>query len=439
MSMDKIERITTTSGDQLNIISKGSVREFITLQKKDPEFRLFFDTLNYDSKFRQLMLSRGLIHILDIPVVGKTYIPILYQETRIKNEGEIAAIATEAKRDKIKGEITLEKIFESARPEIEELIVRFQERYNLMSNEMGVFSKMTSIIGGSDDNIKIGMFLQLGFSYIFERERLKRIKSMGEDFVMDDAIPICLSVAGVIKLDLLEAGRKHKQNILDNAGISEEIYNNIVKRLLVEIKVLNPFISIFWCENHLENPYSIYIVGHKISPDVRCPICQSPLSEGSFLFFSPNIMRSLRQSDGLLPIYVGYKLEKEDCAWADKVYIEGDKTDIEKDFLFKTSKMDGYGLIECKAFSGDVPQRTITSQLEGSLIQLKNQIEGYEKKMIRITKAYLVVNYDLSGLEKKELIDSILSDAKFAQLKKYNTRILGIDNIDTILEEKVKL
>lgn len=175
-------------------------------------------------------------------------------------------------------------------------------------------------------------------------------------------------------------------NLLTKSGLSFDEYLNILDDLyryhLIENKN-----TIFWCENcSIESPLFTQQYG-RIAPSKisrsKCLNCNKPQSYGSIFSLNHVIKEAILSKDGLLPVYLGWLLEKVEIDYE----VGGYSGKYENDFIVKKSI-----LVECKMFKAEKDAMAVKSEIDSSLSQINRHIKELNSNGIKIQQAYLLWN-----------------------------------------------
>ena len=214
-------------------------------------------------------------------------------------------------------------------------------------------------------------------------------------------------------------------NVLSKSGLSFEDYLDILNELhrnqLIENKS-----TILWCEScSLESPsYSQY--QGRIAPskttDTKCLNCDRTQSHASIYSLDSTLKDSIFSKDGLLAVYFGWLLKKEDIEF-DEGSFSGK---YENDFLIKKSI-----LVECKMFKSEKDLVAKRSEMINSFSQIEKHIKQLDSEGTGIKQAYFLWNRrdNEKALQKK-------LQSKYKELfEKYELKIVCPDEIEETIEE----
>jgi len=219
------------------------------------------------------------------------------------------------------------------------------------------------------------------------------------------------------------------RNILNKSGLSFKEYLSVLDELYRH-RLIDNKNTIFWCENcSLENPsfteYNGRIAPSKISK-YKCINCNKLQSYGSIFSFNDILKEAILSKDGLLSVYFGWLLEKEEIEYKVGEY----SGKYENDFILKKSI-----LVECKMFKSDKDALAIRSEMDSSLSQIKKHINEMTSQGIEIKQAYLLWN---RNIEEKEI--QMKLQVKYKDLfEKYGFDVIYPDEIEEFVNEiKIK-
>jgi hypothetical protein len=213
--------------------------------------------------------------------------------------------------------------------------------------------------------------------------------------------------------------------ILTKTFVELKDYINILDDLFMNELIENKS-TVFWCENcSLESPsYSEY--HGRIAPSIiiknKCLKCGRTLSYSAIFSLNEVLKDAIFSKDGFLAVYFGWLLEKENIPFTVSEY----SLEYENDFIINNDT-----LVECKMFKSEKDKLAINSELENSLVQIKDHIYSLNESSKRIEHAYLIWNrYE----NPTELISRFV--AKYRELfKKYNFRVSGPEEIEDLISK----
>jgi len=245
------------------------------------------------------------------------------------------------------------------------------------------------------------------------------------DSAAGEIIPTLLSVVDMSKSWFINLGLEIRENIITASAIDEDRYEKIIEKLENHYEVIEPFISLYWCEN---NHGSFYTIGLHMKG--ICPSCGNDLLKCTLYHFKPNIVKLLRADEGLIKSLTMFLVDESGLLWLPDAYLEGEARDTEKDVLIETGDKK-YAAIEVKNYAKDVPLRTKKSNIDKMMSQALKHLQKYKEKNIYLEKMYLVFNYHYD----KELQDHVkknLDLPKFSDLNQVEFEVFGIDTIKNI-------
>ena len=412
--------IRNKEGITLPVISPNRKLENLHKKIKDTlEIRTFFEMIDEDKDALRLLTN----HYSTLSPFEKFNLPLLFSISSTAN----LPFEIMAKKETAKAEHTIERIVEKSKPKIEELIDKFKLRFGLLFKELEAEGEIIQIEEEREQQILSMIISQIIIREIGDEERILKILKMFEDFVIDDVVAVGFSFIDSMKNEILIIGNEHKVKSLRASNIKDSGYENIIKKLISDFKIIKPLLSIYWCENKNHEHFSFYMTSHSINPTIKCPICNKKLSNGTFYYFVPQVNYLLRQKEGLIYSLIMWTLDKSALPWNHSLYLDGESKDLEKDFIVEIDENE-YCLIEVKSFATDVPERTKKSNIKNCLTQLLKQIDSYEGKGISICKVILVTNYSKdSKLDK--IVNELASSKKYGRIKQYDFELIGWNNL----------
>jgi hypothetical protein len=267
-------------------------------------------------------------------------------------------------------------------------------------------------------------------------EKILELIKVFEDFVIDDVAPVGLALVDSLKKEFIDFGMKHGEKIISGSKLDERSYENTINKLKTKYKVINPLLSIFWCENEEHEHYSFFMFSHSTVPKIKCPICSKSLSSGTFYYFIPEINYLLRGEEGLIQTITMYIIDKTGRQWLPGVYLTDITNDTEKDIVIQTGEQK-YSIVEIKSLATDVASRTKEENIKQLMNQALKHLSSYNEHNIDLETIYLVSNYIIDK-EIEQMVSDLLSQKKFADLKKVKLKIIGLNNINELNELKLE-
>ncbi|MCZ7406639.1 MAG: hypothetical protein O8C67_17155, partial [Candidatus Methanoperedens sp.] len=214
-------------------------------------------------------------------------------------------------------------------------------------------------------------------------------------------------------------------NLLAKSGLSFSEYLKILDDLY-RYRLIENKDTIFWCENcSIENPsYTQHkgrIAPSKISRS-KCLNCNKSQSYGSIFSLNQVLKEAILSKDGLLPVYFGWLLEKEEIEYEVGEYSGG----YENDFIIKKSI-----LVECKMFKAEKDAVAVRSEIDSSLSQIKKHINKLNSEGFEIQQAYLLWNRNNNEEELQMKLQTRYNEL----FKKYGFKIICPDKIEDIVNK----
>lgn len=245
------------------------------------------------------------------------------------------------------------------------------------------------------------------------------------DSAAGEIIPTLLSVVDMSKSWFINLGLEIRENIVTASDIDEEKYEKIIEKLENHYEVIEPFISLYWCET---NHGSFYTIGSHMNG--TCPNCGRDMLKCTLYHFKPNIVKLLRADEGLIKCLTMFLVDESGLLWLPDAYLEGEAKDTEKDVLIEIGDKK-YAIIEVKNYAKDVPLRTKKSNIDKMMSQALKHLKKYKDKNIFPEKMYLVFNYHY-GKELQDHVKKNLALSKFSYLHHVEFEVYGIDTIKNI-------
>lgn len=416
----KLKEIENGNG-YIPIISKGKSLSVETKLNESLEVKTFIEIALDDNDVLSVLCN----HRSTLSIFEKFNVPLLFSIDRESNIESDLPFDTVAKKEITKVEYTIDHITERAKPNIEDFTKRLEAQYGKVLEDIQV-----EVMGLQEE--KNQQILSMVISQVIikdfadEEKILKTIKEF-EDFVLDDVIPLGLGLVDSFKKEFIDFGIKHREKIIFASKLNEEAYEITINKLKAKYKVIKPILSIFWCENEEHEHYSFFISSHSKVPKIKCPICDRSLSVGTLYYFISQLNYFLRTDEGLIQALIIYKINKTGLDWASGVYLENVSDDTEKDIVVQTEERK-YRIMEIKSFSTDVRLRTKKENIKQLMIQVLKHLRSYKMQNILVDTLYLVTNY-FSDDETEQIVNELLSNTNFAELKEINLEIIGPNNI----------
>ena len=422
----ELKEIKNKNGDIFPIISKGKSLLTISKLEESVEAKTFIEMALEDQDVLSLLCT----HYSILSVFEKSNFPMLFSILRgakVKPEFPFALVAT---RETTKAKHTIEHIVERAKPTFENLVEKYTGKYGKLLEDIDVKGNVVGFQEERDKQILSIIISRVVIQEVSDEEKILRIIKMFEDPVIDDIVPVGLAFVDSLKKEIIDFGMKDREKMISIPELDEKVYEEIIDKLETKYNVIKPLLSIFWCENEKHEHYSFFMFSHSTIPIIKCPICNKRLSVGTFYYFIPPINYLLRGREGLIHALTMYVIDKTGREWLPGVYLEGVNDDTEKDIVIQTEEQK-YSIIEIKSFATDVRPRTKRENIKKLINQALDHLNSYNKQNILIESIYLVSNYFIDN-EIEQFVSDLLSQRKFAKLKKINLEIVGLNNIQKL-------
>lgn len=383
-----LKEIKNKKGDIFPIISRGESLSIMSKLKESVEAKTFIEMALEDEDVLGLLCT----HYSTLSMFEKINFPMLFSINRnpkIKSDFPFALVAT---REGTIAQHTLENIAEKAKPAIENLSKKFLEKYEEILRNINVKSE-TIVVQKENEQQILGMFMiQVIEEFESEEKFFKLIKPF-EDYVIDDVVPVGLALVDTLKEGIFDFGIKNRKKIISASNLAENSYEDTIYNLETKYKVIKPLLSLFWCENEKHEHYSFFMFSHSKVPTVKCPICDKKLTFGTFYYFIPQINYLLRRGEGIIQALTMYIINKTGREWLPCVYLEGAKSDTEKDIVIKKDEGE-YCIVEIKSFATDVTPRIKKRHIEQLMLQACNHLESY---LIKISMLVIFIWFQTIG------------------------------------------
>lgn len=226
-----------------------------------------------------------------------------------------------------------------------------------------------------------------------------------------------------LMLSFHQLSRIWVSTILSRTFLKVDDYINILDDLYINGLIENKS-TVFWCENcSLENPsYSEYhgrIAPSKIIKS-KCLNCAKSQSYSAIFSLDNLLSDAIFSKDGFLAVYFAWLLEREQMSFEVLSY----PSKYENDFI-----VDRDTLTECKMFKSEKDREAMISELENSLIQIKDHLNSLEEDGKLIQFAYLIWNrYE----NPEDLINQL--KPKYKDLfDNYNFKVYGPEGLEELI------
>jgi hypothetical protein len=412
----ELDKITNNKGKDYSLIHNKESMDIMERIMSSLESKTFMKKMLKDYDTLNLLCN----HRNTLSIFEDYNFPLLFsikEFTKPEMEKYFEGVADD---ERIKTQHIISEVTKKAKPVVKKLLKKYPKYFK--GKEVNILRKVLT-----------GKGLE-AFSLINKNlpddKKQELIKKVGR-LASADLIPGGISFVNSSKAQIIRAGIKSRNKITKTASIDEIKYENITEDLLMNYKVIEPFVSLFWCENQFHEHYSFYILGHTAQPQIICPICKNNLYFATYYYFKPLLADFLMQNEGLIQVLTMFLVNETEREWLPGVQLEKED-DSEKDIVVKTSE-DGYSIIEVKNYVKDNP-RARKSNIEKLMKQASNHLENYQKRDINVEKIFLVFNYDYDD-EIQRVVDGYLSKPKFVALNNVNLKIIGLNNILELKED----
>jgi hypothetical protein len=396
------------------LVSKS--RAPLTIEKVwgNPKARMFADLLESNNAIQGIFLH----HWKQLTFLEDFSLPVFFSSAEI--EQPAGMLARSASEGEAQLGFTMERIFASARPQIEEAVKKFAKRLEAQGVDpdnpnkeafMSVLLQMMGVFSGGSPT-----------------KALFTVLKPFEDLFADELTDIGGLIVDSTKTAALSAGFARRQALLQNSELSVGEYEKGVGGLVAD-DYLVPALSLMWCNDHGKYPRSFYLAGHKSLPGkATCDLCRRRLKSGTYLVPSSAAMILSRRYEGALPCLMAWDLERNAIPWNANVYLK-DEDDTEKDLVFARPKAGGVSIVECKTYYRDTNDRVKRDNLAGLLRQLEQHVQKYVARGIRVTEAIPATNYPVTDEMEKFVAETITEKRALNELKKVRVRLIGPGNL----------
>lgn len=244
--------------------------------------------------------------------------------------------------------------------------------------------------------------------------RMSRWISLGVQRAGDLIIPGAASLLSIGKRPMVQAGRALSDGLLDVTSLDRPALQKTISRLTKAYDIIHPALSVAWCPNCEREPQAFFALGQRDAPVSTCPVCRQSMAVGTFYYFDAPLAARITDPEGVLYATVLWSLASSGVKWAPGVYLAGQPEDTEKDAVFRTEEMDGYGIVECKVHYRDAPDRTMTDHLREDLDQLVKHVQAYSRAAVPVGAACLVSNLPQSVVDPE--VKRALKEPRYAPI-----------------------
>jgi len=408
----ELDEVVNKNGEIFNLISKGESLNIFKEIDESIETKTFLKLIKNDLDILNLLTN----HRSNMSIIDGLNFPMLFSidinaQTDFKKHFDELAEMNIAKTDQ-----ELKQLFKKVLPDVLEKISKLptKTKVNLLAqtrrgNLLNSFPKAI-------ENLK--------------PETREELLKEGANSIAGEIIPTVLSFVETSKSWFINFGLEIRKNIINASNIDEKKYEEIIKKLENHYHVIDPFISLYWCEKEHE-PISFYTIGSRM--EGKCPICGSDLLKCTLYHFKPNIIKLLRANEGLIKCLTMFLVDESGLLWLPDVYLEGIKGDTEKDIVIDTEN-GKYILIEVKNYAKDQTSRGKKQNIDKMMSKTLNHLRKYKEHDIDIEKVYSVFNYcydkSLQAHVKRNL-----KTPKFSDLNLIEYNVVGIDTLKNMKVE----
>lgn len=407
-----LEKLINKDGEEFPIISKGESLSIISAIRDSINSQTVLELIIDDNDVLNLLTN----HKTTMTSFRGHNFPLLFslsENAKPALEGQFDDLS---KQRSILTQRLIGKILSESLPHI-------IKNMDLSGSEVSSLNRLTRSGGFKDFNSII--------SDLSPEMREKIITGLFKGSI-ENIIPAGLSFLDSLKASVIDFGIKPRDNLINASDLTENEYEQIIEKLELSHKIINPLLSLYWCNSKSHPHFSFYTVGQKLS-NAKCPVCGEILYYGIFYYFEPNIFKLLRAKEGLIKCLTLYIADNSGLRWLPDVYLKDHPDDEEKDVIIETES-NKYVIIEVKNHAKDVRMRTKEEHLLQLFHQAKRHLEGYKKHDIEVDDVFVIFNHVYDD-ELKKYAQDLLNRDVFATLKNH-LKVIGITDLETIKELK---
>ena len=405
--LNLLTHITAEDGTRYPIRHNLQLVQTIRGIRTSPKFVHFLDGLRADPELRQLLW----LHKSHFSPIKGIELSLLYHEDQphaSKNPLEVEEAHAKAALQ-VQVWDALERFLPTLMSTFQDLNAKLEEEYEKEKSSHPALSE-EDLRERAASKYFVERFLPIG-----EEQRLNKWIGIGVHRAGDLVLPGGLNMLSIAKLQILDAGRRHLEALMKASRIKGEAFASCITRLAKAYDVLRPALSVVWCSSCLREPQSFVAVGPRDPPAAICPVCSRAMATGTFFHLDSPIAAALALPDGLINLTALWSLASGGAQWAPGVYLDGISDDREKDAVFRTEEMEGYGVLEVKAHYLDTPERTMADHLRSDLFQLLEHHNSYRRAKIPVEELWLVTNLPKNLVQPE--VETALKESKFAAIR----------------------
>lgn len=395
---------------QYALVSKGRTPQVVEKIRGIPKARAFAELLGSRTSVQNVFMH----HWKQLSFLESFSLPVFFSSTR--GEPPQGMITRSTREGEAQLGYTIERIFASARPQLEEALKKFAKRLDASGADPD---------NPSQEAFLISMFQMLGiFAGGDPTKTMFQVLKPFEDFFADELPDIGGLIVDATKSSTLAAGFTRRQALLQNSNLSVEDYEATVTELYSD-GYLRPALSIMWCSEHGQYPRSFYVAGHLAIPTrAKCDLCRRNLKSGTYYVPSSTAMILARRYEGAMLPLMAWNLESSEIPWNANVYLQ-DEEDTEKDLVYRKPRASGVSIVECKTYYRDTNDRVRRDNLSGLLHQLEQHVGKYTARGIAVEEAILATNYPVTEELEGFVKHTVAQKPLLAELKRVHVRLVG--------------
>lgn len=420
--LNVLTSIETAKGIGIPLRVNHALVDSIRRVLRDPTLTQVLRALQTEVDLRKLLWS----HRYQFTPLKGLDLPFIYHEARPFSSAE--PLRVERSRAEAELEVRVRDATERLLPSIVQAVQSFDvESFTKIEEtlETNFQAIQDAMPDRSEEEIRqiviSGYFIQR-FGLVTDSKGLDDWVQKGIRHAGDLGLPIASNLLSLTKQEILKAGRRHLEQLSSTAGLDEEAMDSLVSRLSKEFRAILPALSLVWCSECVAQTQVQLVLGHRELPTSACPGCRREMSSGTFHYFISPLAALMAKADGIVGTTVLFSLATSGASWAPGVYLKGAQDDTEKDAIFRTNEMEGYGIVEVKMHSKDTPERTMRDRMREDLGQLHNHYDKYEQAGIPMEMLVLVTNLprDLAEEAVRQQLRDDYSDSLRGKVKVFS-------------------
>ncbi len=415
-----LRSLTSTKGDRVPLVSKEpGIPSLIAKTKTDAKWHFQLSELATKPNVIRLLSVYEKLRALEagFPVIfsSRGLEPGKTEALSIAARRSESALAVEGLHYAVEGLGTLKSD-----------IVRFAGAVQMASLELE--EEEASV---KDPQVVVDVVMQSIFRMTSDEKKLDEIRNEVGKLIVEGGTDLLSYILNIFGVKIIGVGGDQKKKLMEKAGFKNDgrMYEDCIRDLSTRMGVIRPLFTCYWCPEHVDNPFSAVTAGHSQVMSATCPQCKGELASGTLFSWASPLKGCFETSEGALGLVVAWHLESSGVKWRNNCYLEKEKDDFEKDFIFKLPNESSFGVIECKSFKTvDEPNQRKESRLRDLLTQVLRNINALRKKDIPISRVIMVTNMEHNDALEKSL-ENLLQEGKFSSLGSYGVSLHGPNDL----------